>query len=54
MSTCIALIIGLILGGIVSFFITAVLIAEERSGRQHWYQIGYDQGYRDGSERKGE
>ena len=54
MSTCIAFVGGLLIGGIVTFFVTAVLIVEERSEKQGLYQLGYNRGYQDGLEKKGE
>ena len=50
--TAIAFVIGMVISGIVCFFVAACIVAEERGGAQKAYDEGYTQGYKDGLEGK--
>ena len=51
MVACIAFIIGLLVGGIVCLFGVALVAADERYA---CYRKGYDDGYRDAIEKRGD
>ena len=51
--TAIVFIIGMALSGIVSFFICACFVAEERQKNTTAWDDGYTQGYIDGLNQKG-
>ena len=53
MYTCVAFILGLCIGGIVSFFVTACIVSETRQQEESVYQAGYNAGYYDGLHQKG-
>lgn len=53
LTTVIAFVVGIVLGGVVSFFVCACIVAEDRYETRKAWEDGYTAGYTDGIKQKG-